>query len=121
MKLFLFIFCWIGILKTIVISQTWDKNYYEQDVLYENSEILQLTSHERETIRQKIIEEILEKEFYDFNNNSNTKPIAYKKESQKKNQFNNDLVDFDNNNYSTKNRRISFEAMANKLNNSKNY
>jgi len=121
MKLFLFIFCWISILKTIVISQTWDKNYYDQEVLYENSEILQLTSHERETIRQKIIEEIVENEFYDFNNNSNAKPIAYKNESLKKNQFNNELVDFDNNNYSTKNRRLSFEAMVNKINKSNNY
>ena len=61
-------------------GQTWDENFYNKKVLYENSELLQMSEHDKKKLEKNIENETYYEEFYS-NQATNSKPIS--KENKK--------------------------------------
>tara|TARA_Y100000591_G_C21645316_1_gene599997 strand:+ start:356 stop:724 length:369 start_codon:yes stop_codon:yes gene_type:complete len=45
-------------------GQTWDENFYNKKVLYENSELLQMSEHDKKKLEKNIENETYYEEFY---------------------------------------------------------
>ena len=88
-------------------SQTWEEDYYDNEILYENAELLQLTEHELNLIKIKNLEKRFE------NQNSNSASVL----SQDDQVF----FDFDNMNLENTNVQSSsgpsFQDMVETINN----
>ena len=100
-------------------AQTWDNNFYEEKVLYDNADLLQLTEYEKLRLKYKYQKEskLLDtnsssyqtEEFYDFSDYDQKK-----KKKKKKNQ----LISFKSmSNYVSENK----PATGNVSNDSDNY
>ena len=79
-------------------AQPWDKNFYEEKVLYDNADLLQLTEYEKLRLKYKY-----QKESELLDTNSSTYPTE---------EFY-DFSDSDQDKKKKKNQLISFKSMSN--------
>jgi hypothetical protein len=63
MKLFLLFFCFV--LCGVSFSQSWDANFYDKNVLYDNADLLQLTEYEKLKLKSQELER--NRSFYNDN------------------------------------------------------
>tara|TARA_B100000427_G_C15516784_1_gene598562 strand:+ start:4078 stop:4392 length:315 start_codon:yes stop_codon:yes gene_type:complete len=61
-------------------GQTWSENFYDKKILYENSELLQLSEYDKKKLKKSIENQTYYEEFYS-NQATNIKPIS--KENKK--------------------------------------
>lgn len=54
MKLFFFLFCFL--FASLSFSQTWDPNFYDKQILYDNADLLQLTEYEKLKLKSQELE-----------------------------------------------------------------
>ena len=62
----LFFILLINYLNTFMLAQTWDKNFYDKKILYDNADLLQLSAYEQKKLKQKIDLENQEENIYSF-------------------------------------------------------
>tara|TARA_Y100001968_G_scaffold309591_1_gene329561 strand:- start:2122 stop:2502 length:381 start_codon:yes stop_codon:yes gene_type:complete len=71
----------IHLLTSYAYAQTWDKNFYDKKILYENAESLQLTEYQKNKILYEIGTQNNHKTFYNVDNYLfNDNVISIKKE-----------------------------------------
>ena len=82
----LFFILLINYLNTFTLAQTWDKNFYDKKILYDNADLLQLSAYEQKKLKQKIDLENQEENIYSFEA-VNIKALIKENKTPKEKQF----------------------------------
>tara|TARA_B100001175_G_C19514278_1_gene646145 strand:- start:5533 stop:5820 length:288 start_codon:yes stop_codon:yes gene_type:complete len=69
-----------------MLAQTWDKNFYDKKILYDNADLLQLSAYEQKKLKQKIDLENQEENIYSFEA-VNIKALIKENKTHKEKQF----------------------------------